>query len=352
MQKRNSWHAVTNPSCCVNSSFFVLHSSLKSTRLQPQSYRLFEVEHQVHVVDGLAAGTLQQVVDARDDEQLVAVLLQVDEALVGVDYLLQVDVLVDDVREGILGIVFFVHAADFLESYLGLHDDGGEDAAGEVTTIGDEVDFGVEAVLELAERLLDFGHVLVFESLVDTQVVVAPAEVARGTRLDACARAARDGVHHDVVVQHQVLGQGKQAQLDAGGEAAGIGHVLGRAGGATVQLGKAVDEVVVVALEAVVHREVDDFQVFGHVVALQELARVAMGGAEEEHVDVVQRELVGEGQVGFAVETFVHVGYLVAGVARAVDEDDFRLRMVQQQADEFACRVAGSADNSYFNHNM
>ena len=64
----------------------------------------------------------------------------------------------------------------------------------------------------------------------------------------------------------------------------------------------------------------------------------------------VQRELVGEGQVGFAVETFVHVGYLVAGVARAVDEDDFRLRMVQQQADEFACRVAGSADNSYFNH--
>ena len=207
------------------------------------------------------------------------------------------------------------------ESYLGLHDDGGKDAAGEVTTIGDEVDFGVEAVLELAERLLDFGHVLVFESLVDTQVVVAPAEVARGTRLDACARAARDGVHHDVVVQH-------------------------------VQLGKAVDEVVVVALEAVVHREVDDFQVFGYVVALQELARVAMGGAEEEHVDIVQRELVGEGQVGFAVETFVHVGYLVAGVARAVDEDDFRLRMVQQQADEFACRVAGSADNSYFNHNM
>ena len=64
MQKRNSWHAVTNPSCCVNSSFFVLYSSLKRTRFQPQSYRLFEVEHQVHVVDGLAAGTLQQVVDA------------------------------------------------------------------------------------------------------------------------------------------------------------------------------------------------------------------------------------------------------------------------------------------------
>ena len=338
--------------CCVNSSFFVLHSSLKSTRLQPQSYRLFEVEHQVHVVDGLAAGTLQQVVDARDDEQLVAVLLQVDEALVGVDYLLQVDVLVHDVRERILGIVFFVHAADLLECYLGLYDNGGEDAAGEVTTIGDEVDFGVEAVLELAERLLDFGHVLVLEGLVDADVVVAPAEVARGARLDARACAACDGVHHDVVVQHQVLGQGEKAQLDAGGKAAGVGHVLGRAGGAAVQLGQAVDEVVIVALEAVVHREVDDLQVFGYVVALEELARVAVGGAEEEHIDLVQRELVGEGQVCLAIEAFVYVGYLVAGVARAVDEDDFRLRVVQEQADELARRVAGAAYDSYFNHNM
>ena len=129
-------------------------------------------------------------------------LLQVDETLVGVDYLLQVDVLVNDVREGVFGIVFFVHAADFLKGYLGFYDNSGEDAAGEVATIRDEVDFRVEAVLELAERLLDFGHVLVFESFVDTQVVVAPAEVARGARLDARTGTARDGVHHNVFVQH------------------------------------------------------------------------------------------------------------------------------------------------------
>ena len=115
---------------------------------------------------------------------------------------------------------------------------------------------------------------------------------------------------------------------------------------------QAVDEVVVVALEAVVHREVNDLQVFGHVVALEELARVAVGGAEEEHVDLVQRELVGEGQVCLAIEAFVYVGYLVAGVARAVDEDDFRLRVVQEQADELARRVAGAAYDSYFNHNL
>ena len=48
------------------------------------------------------------------------------------------------------------------------------------------VDKNIETVLELFERLLDFGHVLVLESLVHTQVVVAPAEVARSSRLDAC----------------------------------------------------------------------------------------------------------------------------------------------------------------------
>ena len=122
--------------------------------------------------------------------------------------------------------------------------------------------------------------------------------------------------------------------------------------GTAVQFGQAVDEVVVIALDAVVHREVDDFQVFGYVVAFHELARVAVGGTEEEHVNLVQWELVGEGQVGLAVQAFVYVGYLVAGIARAVDEDDFRFRVVQQQTDKFARRVAGSADNSYFNHTV
>ena len=41
--------------------------------------------------------------------------------------------------------------------------------------------------------MLDFGYVLVLESLVHTQVVVAPAEVARSSRLDARTGAAGDG---------------------------------------------------------------------------------------------------------------------------------------------------------------
>ena len=49
--------------------------SLERRRFQSQPHRLLQVKHQIHVVNGLAAGTFQQVVDAGDDEQLVAVLL-------------------------------------------------------------------------------------------------------------------------------------------------------------------------------------------------------------------------------------------------------------------------------------
>ena len=89
---------------------------------------------------GLAAGALQEVVDAGDDEQFVPMLLQVEEALVGVHHLLQVDVLVHHVREGILGVILLVDARQFLDAALVLHDDGGEDAAREVASVGDEVD--------------------------------------------------------------------------------------------------------------------------------------------------------------------------------------------------------------------
>ena len=126
--------------------------------------------------------------------------------------------------------------------------------------------------------------------------------------------------------------------------------MLGFAGGSSVQFGQAVDEIVIIALDAVIHREVNNLQVFGHVMALHKPTCVAVGSAEEKHINFVQRKPVGEGQFGFAIETFVHVGYLVAGIARTVDKDDFRLWMVQEQADEFACRIACSADNSYFNH--
>ena len=196
--------------------------------------------------------------------------------------------------KGIFGIVFLVHAYDFFQRHFCLYYDGSEDAAGEIATVRNEIYFRIETVLQLLERLLDFGHVLVLESLVDAYVIVAPAEVAGCTRLYACARAAGDGIHHDVIVQHQVLGKREQSQLDAGGKTTRIGNVLRLAGGAAVQFRQAVDEVVLGRGDAVIHREVDDSQLFGYVVAFQELLRVTVCGAEEEYVDFVQRKLVGE----------------------------------------------------------
>ena len=179
---------------------------------------------------GLSAGSFQQVVYAGDDKELVAMLFQMDKAFVGVDNLLQIDVLADDMREGVFGIILFIHADNLFQRHFGLYHDSGKDAAGKITAIRDEIDVRIETVLELFERLLDFGYVLVLESLVHTQVVVAPAEVACSSRLDARTGAAGDGIHHNIAVQHQMLGKRKQAQLDAGGEAAGVGNMLCRAG--------------------------------------------------------------------------------------------------------------------------
>lgn len=122
---------------------------------------------------------------------------------------------------------------------------------------------------------------LVLESFVDAHVVVAPAEVARGARFHTGAGTSGNGVHHDIIVQHQMFGERQQAQLYAGGKAARIGYVLRFAGGTAVQLRQAVDEVVFGRGYAVVHGEVDDSQFLGHVVAFEELLRVTMCRTEK-----------------------------------------------------------------------
>ena len=128
--------------------------------------------------------------------------------------------------------------------------------------------------------------------------------------------------------------------------------MLAVADGAAVQLRQAVDEVVVVRFDAVVHREVDDAQFLGDVVRVDELPRVAVGGAEEEHVDALQRQRVGECQVGLAVESLVDVGYLAPRLAVAVDEHNLRVGVVDEQTDELPRGVARSAYDSYFYHGV
>ena len=70
--------------------------------------------------------------------------------------------------------------------------------------------------------------------------------------------------------------------------------MLCRTSGTAVQFRQAVDKVVVVAHNAVVHREVDNLQVFRYVVTFHEFLCIAVGSAEKENIDFVQRQLVGE----------------------------------------------------------
>ena len=118
--------------------------------LQPQPYRFLQIEQQVHVVHGLSAGTFQQVVDAGDDEQLVAMFFQVEKAFVGVDHLLQVDVLVHHVGKRVAFVVLRVDTVQLLDAALVLDDDGREDAPRESAPVGDEVYLCVEAVSAIA----------------------------------------------------------------------------------------------------------------------------------------------------------------------------------------------------------
>ena len=133
-------------------------------------------------------------------------LLQVYQALVGVDDLLQVDTLRCHVCKRVLGIVVGIQQRELLYGHPVLHHDGAEDAAGEVTAVGHEVDIRLEAALQLLQRLAYLGQVLVHEGLVDAHIVVAPAEGGLRRGLVPRSRTADDGMHVDVARQHEVLG--------------------------------------------------------------------------------------------------------------------------------------------------
>ena len=144
---------------------------------QLQARCLVEPEHQVHVLYGLAHGSLQQVVDAGSDEQFVAVFLAVNQRLVGVHHLFQVERLFAVVGEGGIAIEVLVGLHNILDGCGCLDHCGAEDATGKRTAIGNEVDVGIEIALHLAQRLSDLCDMLVLEWLVDAQIVGTPREM-------------------------------------------------------------------------------------------------------------------------------------------------------------------------------
>ena len=150
-----------------------------------------------------------------------------DQCFVGVHYLLQVEGFVAVVGEGGITIEVLIGLDDVLYGSWRLDNGCAEDASGEVATIGDEVDVGIEITLYLLQRLADLCDVLVLEGLVDAQVVITPREVRRGAWLLSCSSRARDGIDSYIVLEQIQIGCRQQGYLYAGGKTAGIGHVLG-----------------------------------------------------------------------------------------------------------------------------
>ena len=268
-----------------------------------------------------------------------------DETLVGVDHLLQVDRLVDVVGEGCVAVEILVGCHDVFYRSVGLHYLSSEDATGEVATIRDEVEGCLELaiareLLYLAKTLAYLRHMLVLEGLVNAHVVVAPREVGGGTRLLSGTRRARNGVHGNVVVEQAELGSGQQTQLYTCGKASGISHVLRLGNSIVIDFGQTINVVVALALQAEVLRKVDYLHMGRYLVLLEERLALAMAEAEEHYIDLVERHIGTELQVGFAIQTLVHVGYKIAGIALAIGKYYLRLGMIYEQTYEFATCVA------------
>ena len=218
---------------------------LESSCFQSQSHCLLHAKHDVHVLHRLSDGAFQEVVDGRGYEQLVAKLVAMYERLVGVHHLLHVDGVVHIVGEGSVLVKVLICLHDLLYRHVRLYDLCGEDAAGEVAAVGNEVDLGIELTLHLLQTLADLWHMLVAERLIYAHVVVAPREMCRCAGFLACSRAARYGVNGDVALHDAQLGGWQQTQLYAGGKAAWVGHMLCSGNALAVNLGQTIYIVVV-----------------------------------------------------------------------------------------------------------
>ena len=85
-----------------------------------QPYRLFQAEEEVHVVDCLAARSLQQV---------VFLFQQIDQALVRIYHLFQIRVLVGDESERVITVVFFINTLDLIQSDFAIQISRGKDTS-------------------------------------------------------------------------------------------------------------------------------------------------------------------------------------------------------------------------------
>ena len=195
---------------------------------------------------------------------------------------------------------------------------------------------------------------LVRKHLIDTHIVVAPREVLCRSRLHPSSRGAGDGIDGHVAVEEVHGGGGQESQLDAGGEAAGIGYVARMTDCLPVDFGKTITKVMgfggrcrsaddLLRLPAEVLGKVDNPDTIGNGMLFHECLALAMTETEEHYIDVVERHRRRELQVGIAIEPFVHISYVIAGVALRIGENQFHVGMIDQQPYQFTASISGSS---------
>jgi len=81
---------------------------LKGVCFQVQACLFVKTEQEVHILHCLTGGSFQQIVDGGVNHQLGTLLLQLDQAFVGVDHLLQRDSLPAKDGEGMAFVKCFV----------------------------------------------------------------------------------------------------------------------------------------------------------------------------------------------------------------------------------------------------
>ena len=247
--------------------------------------------------------------------------------------------------KGRIAVVVCIDLLHLLDGLVALGIGGHEDAPCETASLRDEQYASVITWAQLLHRLVNLQQVLMGEGLIDRNIVVAPREMGGGTRLLTSSRATRDAVHVDIAADDACLQSRQHCQLDAGGKTARICQMLTVGYEVLMRLGQTVD-IVMVTLDAEVLGEVDDLHVLRNGVFLQEGLALAVTKAEEHHINLVERHLIGKAQLGLSEQTLVDVRNQIASIALAIGKDNLCLRVVDQQTDKFTTRIACSTKDS------
>ena len=131
--------------------------------------------------------------------------------------------------------------------------------------------------------------------------------------------------------------------MDACSEATWVCHVLRLCDFVLVDFWQTIYIVVARSLKTEVLCQVNNLDIGGNLVLFEERFALAVAETEEHHIHLVERHIGYELHIGLTIQSFVDICEQIARVALAVDKYNFGLRMIDEQTNEFACRISRTA---------